>query len=211
MEDLEKIGEALKLVERYEAYLFRRALGIGFIVCGVVFPVTAFMVLKAQPLAELLNMSAEAFVAFAPTITLLVGTVIIIYSFTSAHVVTSRMRKTPVRENLSHIILMFLIWFFSFYLTKYTPEPYTAISLLWAGGGASLISYSVLKRENPSWYYPELLSVGAICLAVSIPLLMIKGSQLVEAIAFLTFCASFIAGGVHSFINASRELSESDK
>jgi hypothetical protein len=211
MEDLERFGEALRLVERYEAYLFRRALGIAFIVCGVVFPLSAFMVLKAQALAGLLNISAEAFMAFAPTILLLVGMAIIFYSFTSAHVVTARMRKTPFKKDLPHMIIMFLIWFVSFYLTNYVPEPYIAISWLWAGGIASLVSYSVLKRENPSWYYPEFLIVGAICLAVSIPLLLIRGSQLVEAIAFLTFCVSFIAGGVHSFINASKELSESDK
>ena len=211
MEDLEKIGEALRLVERYEAYLFRRALGIAFIVCGVVFPLSAFMVLKAQPLAELLNISAEAFMAFAPTILLLVGMAIIVYSFTSAHVVTSKMRKTPVKKDLPHMIILFLVWFFSFYLTNYAPEPYTAISWLWAGGIASLISYSILKRENPSWYYPELLIVGVICLVVSVPLLMIGDSQLVETLAFLTFSVSFIAGGFHSIINASKELSESDK
>jgi hypothetical protein len=211
MEDLEKIGEALRLVERYEAYLFRRALGIAFIVCGVVFPLSAFMVLKAQSLADLFNLGAEAFVAFAPTILLLVGMAIIVYSFTSAHVVTARMRKTPVKKDLPHMVVLFLVWFFSFYLTNYAPEPYMAISWLWAGGIASLISYSILKREDSNWYYPELLIVGVICLVVSIPLLMIGDSQLIEVLAFLTFSVSFIAGGFHSIINASKELSESDK
>jgi hypothetical protein len=37
------------------------------------------------------------------------------------------------------------------------------------------------------------------------------GSPLVEALAFLTFGVSFIAGGFHSLINASKELSERDK
>ena len=211
MEDLERFGEALRLVERYEAYLFRRALGIALIVCGVIFPLSAFIVLKAQALAGLLNMSAEALVAFAPTTILLVGMAIIIYSFTSAHVVTSRMRKTPIGENLPHMVILFLVWFFSFYLTNYAPEAYTAISWLWAGGVASLISHSILKREDPSWKYPELLIVGAICLAASIPLLLIRGSQVVEAMTFLTFSLSFVAAGVHSFIKASKELSESDK
>ena len=211
MEDIRKLEEALLIVERYEAYLFKRALGIAFIVCGIVFPLTAFMVLKAQPLAELLNMSFGTFITLAPTLTLLFGMAVIIYSFTSAHVVTSRMRKTPVKKDLAHMFVIFLTWFFAFYLTNYVPQPYTVISWLWAGGGASLISYSVLKRENPSWVYPELLIVGVICLTVSVPLLLIRGSQLVEALAFLTFSVSFLAGGFHSLMNASKELSESDK
>jgi hypothetical protein len=211
LEEIRKIEEALLIVERYEAYLFKRALGIAFIVCGVAFPLTAFMVLNAEPLAELLNMSSGTFVTFVPTITLLVGMAAVIYSFTSAHVVTARMRKTPVRKDLTHMVVMFLVWFLAFYLTNYVPEPYTAVSWLWAGGVASLISYSVLKRENPSWVYPELLIVGVICLTVSVPLLLMGGSQLVEGLAFLTFGVSFIAGGFHSLINASRELSESDK
>ena len=211
MEEIRKFEEALLIVERYEAYLFKRALGIAFIVCGIVFPLTAFMVLKAQPLAELLDMSSGAFITFAPTLTLFIGMAVILYSFTSAHVVTSRMRKTPVKKDLAHMVVMFLVWFFAFHLTNYVPEPYTAISWLWAGGVASLISYSVLKRENPSWVYPELLIVGVICLTVSVPLLLMKGSQLVEALAFLTFSVSFIAGGFHSLINASKELSESEK
>ena len=211
MEEIRRIEEALLIVERYEAYLFKRALGIAFIVCGVAFPLTAFMILNAEPLAELLNMSPGAFVTFVPAITLLVGMAAIIYSFTSAHVVTARMRKTPVVKDLTHMVVMFIVWFMAFYLTNYVPEPYTAVSWLWAGGVASLISYTVLKRENPSWVYPELLIVGVICLAVSVPLLLMKGSPIVEGLAFLTFGMSFIAGGFHSLINASRELSERDK
>jgi hypothetical protein len=166
LEEIRKIEEALLIVERYEAYLFKRALGIAFIVCGVVFPLTAFMVLHAEPLAGLLNMSSGAFVTFAPTITLLVGMAIILYSFTSAHVVTARMRKTPVKKDIAHMVVLFLVWFVAFYLTNYVPEPYTAVSWLWAGGVASLFSYYVLKWENPSWAYPELLIVGVICLTV---------------------------------------------
>ena len=211
MEEIKKIEEALLIVERYEAYLFKRALGIAFIVCAIVFPLTAFMVLKAQQLAELLNMSTGAFMTLVPTLTLLIGMAVIVYSFTSAHVVTSRMRKTPLNKDITHMIVIFLVWFFAFYLTNYVPEPYTVISWLWAGGLASLTSYWVLKRENPSWAYPELLTVGVICLIFSVPLFLMRGSQLVEALAFLTFSVSFLAGGLHSLINASKELSESDK
>jgi hypothetical protein len=63
---------------------------VALIVCGVSFPLTAFMILKAQAFADLLNMSPAAFIAFAPTITLLASVVIIVYVFTSAHLVYSR-------------------------------------------------------------------------------------------------------------------------
>ncbi len=211
MEELEKFDRALRLVERYESYLFQRALGIVLIICGITFPLTAFLVMKAQSMAELLDMSTEAFLAFVPTIILLIGTATIIYSFTSAHVVTSRMRKTSVWKDAPHMILMFMIWFVSFYITSYVPEPYTLVSWLWAGGFASLISYLVLKREQSNWNYPELLVIGVICLLASLPMLVIKEMQMAETFTLLVFSVSFIAGGTYSFSNASKVLNEGDR
>jgi hypothetical protein len=211
MEELEKFDRALRLVERFERYLFRRAFGIAFIVCGIIVPLTAFLVIRARSLAELLNMSAEAFLAFVPTLVLVTGIAVIIYSFTSAHVVTSRMRKDPVWKDAPHMILMSLMWLISFFLTNYVPEPFTVISWLWAGGFASLLSYLVSRIKSDSGDYPEILVVSIICLVTSLPLLFIKDTQLVEAVTFLIFGISFIAGGVYSIINALKVLSESDK
>ena len=156
-------------------------------------------------------MSTEAFLAFIPTLVLVTGIVVIIYSFTSAHVVTSRMRKAPVWKDVPHMILMSLMWFVSFFLTNYVPEPFTVISWLWAGGFASLLSYLVLRRESDNGNYPEILVVSIICLVTSLPLLIIRDTQLVEAVTFLIFGISFIAGGIYSIINALKVLSESDK
>ena len=211
VEELEKFDRALRLVERYESYLFQRALGIALIVCGITFPLTAFLVMKAQSMAALLDMSTEAFLAFVPTIILLIGTATIIYSVTSAHVVTSRMRKASVWKDAPHMILMFMVWFISFYITSYVPEPFTLVSWLWAGGLASLISYLVLKREPANWNYPELLIIGVICLLASLPMLAIKEVQMAETFTLLVFCVSFIAGGTYSFTNASKVLNESDE
>ena len=104
LEEIERFNKALRLVERYEVYLFRRALGIALIICGVIFPLTAFMVLKAQTISNLLNMSAQAFITFIPTIILLVGMATIVYNFTSAHVVTSRMRKESMWKDTPHMV-----------------------------------------------------------------------------------------------------------
>ena len=211
MEEIERFEKALRLVERYEGYLFRRATGIALIICGVVFPLTAFLVLNAQTIASLLNMSTEAFLAFIPTVVLLIGAAMIVYKFTSAHVVTSRMRKESIWKDFPHMVVMFMVWFLSFLLTNYVPEPYTVISWLWAGGFASLVSYLVLRREPANENYPELLIVGLICIFSSLPLLVVLGTQIVETTVFLIFSVSFIAGGIYSIITASKVLNERQK
>jgi len=210
-EEIERFDRAIRLVERYEDYLFRRALGVALIVCGVSFPLTAFMIMKAQAFADLLNMSPAAFIAFAPTITMLASSLIIIYTFTSAHMVYSRMRKGSFWTEFPHMVVMFLIWFLFFYLTRYVPEPYFRVSWLWAGGSASLVSYIFMRRESGNWHYPVLLVIGLICIASSFPLLLVKDVQLSTALSFTVFGLSFIAGGVYSLFNASRVLSESEK
>ena len=211
MEEIERFEKALRLVERYEGYLFRRAMGIALLICGIVFPLTAFMVLKAQTIANLLNMSAQAFLTFIPTIILLIGMATIVYNFTSAHVVTSRMRKESIWKDIPHMVLMFLVWFISFYLTNYVPEPYATPSWLWAGGGASLLSYLVMRRDPDGAKFTELLIIGIICIVSSLPLLFIGDEQLVLTATFLVFTFSFITGGLYSTVNASKLLSEGEK
>ena len=210
MEEIERFDKALRLVEKYEGYRFRRALGIALIICGIVFPITAFMVLKAQTIANLLNMSAQAFLTFIPTIILLIGMVMIVYNFTSAHVVTSRMRKESIWKDIPHMVLMFLVWFISFYLTNYVPEPFMILSWLWAGGGASLLSYLFMRRDPADMKFTELLIIGFICIVSSLPLLFIRDDQLVLTATFLIFSMSFITGGLYSTINAQKFLSEGE-
>jgi hypothetical protein len=211
LEEIERFEKALHLVEKYEGYLFRRAMGIALIICGIVFPLTAFMVLKAPTIANLLNMSAQAFLTFIPTVILLIGISTIVYNFTSAHVVTSRMQKESIWKDTPHLVLMFLVWFISFYLTSYVPEPFTTLSWLWAGGGASLLSYLLMRRDPAGVKFTELLIIGVICIVSSLPLLFIRDEQLVLTATFLIFSTSFITGGLYSTVNASKLLSEGEK
>jgi hypothetical protein len=185
-------------------------MGIALIICGIIFPLTAFMVLKAQTIANLLNMSSQAFLTFIPTIILLIGMAMIVYNFTSAHVVTSRMRKEPIWKDTPHMVLMFLVWFIAFYLTNYVPEPFTTISWLWAGGGASLLSYLFMRRDPTDVKFTELLIIGLTCIVTSLPLLFIQDEQLVLTATFLIFSLSFIIGGLYSTVNASKLLSEGE-
>ncbi len=216
MEEFERFERALRLVERYETYLFKRAMGVALIICGIVFPLTAFIVLKAKTISALLSMSSEAFLAFVPSAILLIGIVTIVYSITSAHVVTSRMRRDSFWKDFPHIVVMFMVWFFSFFLTSFVPEPLEAVSSLWAGGFASLVSYTALKyilikRDTSHGNFPELLVIGIICIISSLPLLLLGDAQLVLTITLLVFNVSFVAGGIYSLISASKFLNESDK
>ena len=211
LEEIQRFDKALRLVEKYESYLFRRAMGIALIICGFVFPFTAYLVLKAQIIADLLNMSPQAFLSFVPTLILLFGMTMIIYNFTSAHVITSRMRKQSIWKDAPHMVFMFFIWFIAFYLTNYIPEPFTTISWLWAGGGASLLSYLFMFSDQADAQFKELLIIGGICIISSLPLLFIKDEQLVLNATFLIFSLSFIIVGVFSTINASKILSEGER
>jgi hypothetical protein len=185
-------------------------MGIALIVCGIVFPLTAFVVLKAETIAGLLSMSTQAFLTFIPTVILLIGMATIIYNFTSAHVVTSRMRKESIWKDVPHMIMMFLVWFISFYLTNYVPEPFTTISWLWAGGGASLLSYLLMRGDLVDVRYTELLIISLICIVSSLLLLFIQDEQIVLTATILVFSVSFVAGGVYSTINASKLLSKGE-
>jgi hypothetical protein len=206
LEEIERFEKAIRLVERFEGYLFRRALGIALIICGIVFPLSAFMFLNAQAIANLLNMGIQSFLTFIPTIILLVGMAIIIYNFTSAHVLTSKMQEKSIWKDAPHMVLMFLVWFTAFFLTSYVPEPFTIVSWLWAGGGASLLSYLLMRRDPTDIKFTELPIIGLICLLTSLPLLFIREEQLVLTTTFLAFSLSFITGGLYSILNASKML-----
>lgn len=216
MEEFERFKRALSLVERYETYLFRRAMGVALIICGIVFPLTAFLVIKAKTISALLNMSSDAFLAFVPSAILLIGIVTIVYAITSAHLVTSRMRRDSFWKDFPHMAVMFMVWFLSFFLTSFVPESLEAVSSLWAGGFASLVShlalkYVIQKRDPSHWDYPEFLVIGVICIISSLPLLLLGDSQLVLTTTLLVFNVSFVAGGIYSLIGASKFLNESDK
>ena len=209
--EFERFDRALRLVERYEEYLFRRALGVAFIVNGIVFPSIAFLALNAESLSALFNMGAEVFLTLASTIIVIIGIAVIIYCFTSAQIVTSKMRKSSFWKDAPHMIAGFSIWFISFYLTNYAPEPYTVVSWLWAGGFASLVSYLFMRMMPEHRGFPELLIVGVILLVTSIPILVLGSMLFVETAAILIFVVSFFAGGLYSITTASKVLSESDK
>lgn len=211
MEEFEKLGEALRVVERYEDYLFRRAMGVAFIVNGLIFPLMVLLTLNPESLSSYFDMDPVVFVPLASGLILLAGISVIIYVFTSAHVVSSRLRKTSLLANASHMVLGFCIWFFSFYLTKYAPEPYRVVSWLWAGGFASLATYAFNRMSSEDWSYPELIVVGVIVLVASIPIMSLGATETASVISVAVLSISFFAAGIYSFSVAQRFLTGNSK
>jgi len=210
MGEIDRFEKVIQLVERYEDYLFQKAMGIALIICGIIFPLSALMVLYGEAIAYQLHVSPTLLTTLLPSFLLLIGISVIVYKFSSAHVVKSRIRKESIRKDIPHIFLMFLIWFTAFYITNFVPESYSIISWLWAGGGASLLSYLIMRRAPYYLRYTELLLIGGICLFLSLPLLRIQDEQLVLIVTVLTFSASFIVGGLYSTVNAMKVLSQGE-
>lgn len=206
MEEVEKVSKALQLVERYEYYLFRKAGGMIFIIWGILGPLMGFLALRAQPIADVLGMSVEAFRVLASVMIWIVGIVITIYLDVSAIIVTSRMRKSPFHRHISHMIVIFLIWFASFYLTGFVPEQFGIVSWLWAVGCASLLTYFVLRKVSTHGSYPEILLVGLISLFASLPIASLSNVTLAQIATLMIFTVSFVTGGLYSIITASKAL-----
>lgn len=209
MEEVEKVSEALRLVEKYESYLFRKAWGTNLIVWGILVPLNALLILKAKPIADILSMSAEAFMSLASAMTLIAGVATVIYTLTSATIATSRRRKFSFRRDMPHAVAIFLIWFISFNLTTFVPERFGVVSLLWAAGSASLLSYLVLRKVPVHGSYPELLLVGLILLIASLPIAGVTDAALAQTATLVIFAVSFVAGGLYSIITASKALNGS--
>ena len=210
MEEVEKVSKALQLVERYEYYLFRKAGGFIFINWGIIVPLFAFIALKAQPIANVLGMSAKAFIIVASIMIWAVGIVITVYLDVSAMIVASRMTKTPFRRHITHMVAIFLIWFISIILSNFVPERFEAVSMLWAASCASLLTYVVIRKVSAPGSYPEILFIGLILLVASLPISSINDIGLAQIATLMTFTISFVAGGLYSIITASKELIEGE-
>lgn len=207
MEEVEKVTEALKLVERYEEYLFRKAFGVLFIVFGILGPLTGYLISNAQPLANVLGVSADAFALFTVVIIWIIGYAIILRSFASATIVYQKRQKFSFRRDAPHIITIILVWFVSFFLINFAPERLTPVAWLWAPGIGSVVTYIIIRKTHGN--YPELLLTGLALLITSLPIAAISDLALAGSVSMVTFSASFFIGGLYSTITATRALGKS--
>lgn len=205
MEDLERFSEAIKIVERYEQYLYQRAMGLALIVNGLVGPSVFFLMLKADRFSALIGMTPTMFSVASTTLLVGIGIFVNIYLFASARVLSSKVNKREDKRELPFMVLMFCIWFVAFFLVGYIPEPFNGIGWSLAGGAASLVSYVAISVAGHH-KRPELLIIGLINILASLPVFL-YGDLLEMEVAVLTvYAVSFVCGGAYSTMNANRYL-----
>ena len=166
MENLDKFSKAITIVERYEQYLYQRAMGLAFIVNGLVGPAVFFLILKADAFSVYLGMTRGIFSVVSTTLFAGIGVLINIYLFASARILSSKISERKDNRDLPFMFLMFSIWFVAFFLAGYIPDPYSRVGWSLAGGAASLISYFVLSYSGHQ-KRPELIIIGIVNILVS--------------------------------------------
>ena len=205
MEDLERLGEAIKTVERYEQYLYQRAMGLALIVNGLVGPSVFFMVLKADSFSALLDMTPTMFSIVSTTLLTGVGIFATIYLFASARGLFSKVSESENKHSLPFMLLIFCVWFFAFFLARYVPEPFAGVGWSLAGGLASLVTYLIMSVSDHN-KRPELLIIGLINILASLPVFLYGDLLEVEVAVLTVYAVSFVCGGAYSTMNANRYL-----
>jgi hypothetical protein len=213
MEEIQKVNEALTILERYSDYLARKAWGKTLIIWGIMAPIGLVVYFNNEPLANIFNMSRESFTLLFSALFLLIGVGLTLYTFTSASRLLQTKKNREVsspKESSKHGIFIGFIWFLLFILASFIPEPFSVISSVWAAGLAIIISYWLLKQYFHD-AFPELLLVGVILLLASIPLVGLIviniGLDLVRTATVVIFSVSFLLGGFYSLTIAKNILS----
>ena len=205
MEALDRVLEALEVVERYEDYLFRRAWGRSLIAIGTLFPLGMVIITNADILAYLTGIDANLvrLVAYAMTIVLCWG--LVSYTFFGAW--RTIKKESDRREGGSlHGILIALVWFASFSLTSLAPEQLTLVSLLWASSLACFLSFVILRLTHSHDRERVILYLAALLGIASILVLAIEDATISGATGLLAFSICFIVAGFIMHRQAAQAL-----
>jgi hypothetical protein len=208
MENLDRFSKAITIVERYEQYLYQRAMGLAFIVNGLVGPAVFFLILKAEVFSIYLGMTRTMFSVISTTLLAGIGVLLNIFLFASARVLSSRISERKDYRDLPFMFLMFSIWFVAFFLVGYIPDPYSRVGWSLAGGAASLISYLVLSYSGHQ-KRPELIIIGVINILAILPIYLYGDRLELEILVLTIYAISFVLGGAYSTIKANQYLEAS--
>ncbi|TFG10422.1 hypothetical protein EU538_02065 [Candidatus Thorarchaeota archaeon] len=195
MEELDKVLQALDVVERYEEYLFRKIWGKMLIVIGIVFPLGALISLNATILASVIGLDADVISLLANVIifTLLLG--YIAYSFYESWKTVGDRPDEESQDSL-HGPLIGIVWFLSFVMTSFTPEALRLVSLLWAASVACLLTFLILRAVGSHGRVKILLLLGISLGVISFPLLLVSDTVLLGYLALTAFSLCFIIAGL---------------
>ncbi|MGY5861510.1 MAG: hypothetical protein RTU09_03985 [Candidatus Thorarchaeota archaeon] len=208
MEELDKVVEALEVVERYEDYLFRKAWGRALLTIGIVIPLGFILAMNAQLLAQVLGLPVETVTLLSSIMTVIVAFGLIVLSFGSAQAAKSKKSTDSAPRGALHGVVIALIWFFTFLSIGFIPEAFAQVSLLWVAGVACILTYVVLKLTQGHEGYKEILFLGIILLIASLPLLAGSEHDISQYIALTIFSAAFVFCGLYVIATSSRKLSK---
>jgi len=214
MQELQKVNEALIVVEKYSDYLARKAWGKTLIIWGIIVPIGLILYFSSPSLSVLFDMDKNIFSALVSFMIVFIGIGITLFNFLSASRVLKTKNNRSVsspKESGTHGIVIGFIWFFLFLLASIIPEPYSVVSTIWAAGLAIIISFLLLKYFFHD-AFPELILVGIILLVASLPLLIIAviDGDLARLATVVVFSISFLAGGFYSYTEAPKILSRTE-
>jgi hypothetical protein len=205
MEELDKVLEALRVVERYEEYLFNKAWARALIIIGTVLPLGVIVGMNAFVVAAATGLDAGLVSILANIMTLILCFGLIVYTFFG----TWRTAKKQDKEDSTRALhgpLIGIAWFLSFMLTTLFPESLRFVSLLWAASLACLLSFVILRITGSHSQDRVLLYLGISLGILSLPLLLWTDSVLLGYIAIVAFSACFILAGVVMHKHATKLL-----
>jgi len=210
MEELDKVVEALEVVERYEDYLFRRAWGRVLLTIGIVVPLGFILAMNAQLLAQILGLPADTVMLLSSTMTAIVVFGLVILLFGSAQAARSKKPTDSAPRGVLHGVVIGLLWFVAFLSIGLVPEAFAQVSLLWVAGVACICTYMVLKLTPGHEGYNEILFLGIVLLVASLPLLAMSEQDIAQYLALTAFSATFVFGGLYAIATSSRKLGKTE-
>jgi hypothetical protein len=210
LEEIKEVTRALRLVEKYEDYLFRRAFGKTLVVQGLVVPLGALLTFEAQPISAALGISIGAVIAIAVALIGIIGVGAVILLFASANIKASRKRGASQPGRAQHGVAIFFTWFFAwlifFTLRPFAPPPFEVAPMLWAAGGSILITYLILRTSHAQMEFRDMPIVGLVLLAASVPIMLISDVTIATVVVILVFSACFVIEGFHAIVTAPKIL-----
>ncbi|MDF1539703.1 MAG: hypothetical protein P1Q69_12455 [Candidatus Thorarchaeota archaeon] len=205
MEEIDKVLEALSVVEKYEDYLFLRSLGRSLLVIGTILPLGMFILINADLLALITGLDSGVMGLYANILTLILCWGLVMYSFIGAW---RTQRKESDRESggALHAPLIALVWFLSFIMTSFAPTELILIAMLWAASVSCLLSFVILRLTHSHGQELLILYLGLVLGVTSFLLLAILDSTITGILVPLVFSFCFIAAGIMMHRQASEAL-----
>ena len=206
MESINKVLEALSVIERYEEYLFNRAWGRAFSIIGTVFPFSILIGLNLSALAPSVGSEFGTLVFIIHVLALFFCWGLVMYSFAGAWRTAVRDLPEKKEHDSKHGVIIGALWFICFMLANLAPETLTIIAMLWASGVSCFLTYVVLKITGSHVQERIILTLGLLLILLSLPILLITDIVLSQYASLLVFSISFITASAMMHRLAAKTL-----